>query len=536
MKKVNVFKFFAESIAIAAFVAVIVSCALFTGGESLEEASEIEVPEVTDCDWLFMIYLDGDNNLNDYLFLNLLQCEYGLYLHDRNSPDVKLKILVLWDGLFPTDDKTASISHYHPGSALYELGYRTSAPDSTTDSISNETKNLTFFARNWIKYDDKEKTLEADMGDPDTLRSFLSFASKAYNAKKSVLLISNHGAGPYSATASASSSSRLVCVDSHNPNASSAVGYDALDTNKISPAILSGWGRSLDCLMFDACLCGSVESLYEFKDCTEYMVASPNNIPGYGYPYSAFIGGNFSSGQEEEALCIGTVCCYADFYSSCITGTSSFDQKTSSSPTLSAYRASSSKLEELKKAMDAFALDIEDDATLIAEGKGMADLISGYLYPKNEAGSSLMIALEDTKLEDVECLWYQGTFNSLVDIGFLADKYHDDESNQGKSVASDAEKLQDILEEVVLYSWRGDSLDTSSSVTEGTTGLVTNKGLYPLLNSSGRNYYGLTVCSGTLSENAQKPVRNIGFSSDDYRRSSSFGASSEWGNLLEVLF
>ena len=41
----------------------------------------------------------------------------------------------------------------------------------------------------------------------------------------------------------------------------------------------------IELIMFDACLMSSIETAYEFKDITHYMLASPNSVPGEGFPY-----------------------------------------------------------------------------------------------------------------------------------------------------------------------------------------------------------------------------------------------------------
>ena len=42
-------------------------------------------------------------------------------------------------------------------------------------------------------------------------------------------------------------------------------------------------------IMFDACMMSSVETAYEFKDLTHYMLASPNSVPGEGFPYDKIL-------------------------------------------------------------------------------------------------------------------------------------------------------------------------------------------------------------------------------------------------------
>lgn len=41
----------------------------------------------------------------------------------------------------------------------------------------------------------------------------------------------------------------------------------------------------LDFLLFDACFMESVEVAYALRDCGDYMISSPTEIPGVGAPY-----------------------------------------------------------------------------------------------------------------------------------------------------------------------------------------------------------------------------------------------------------
>ncbi|NDW11434.1 hypothetical protein D0T50_00840 [Bacteroides sp. 214] len=45
----------------------------------------------------------------------------------------------------------------------------------------------------------------------------------------------------------------------------------------------------LDFILFDACYMQSIEVAYELRNCTDYVIASPTEIPGPGAPYQAVI-------------------------------------------------------------------------------------------------------------------------------------------------------------------------------------------------------------------------------------------------------
>lgn len=58
----------------------------------------------------------------------------------------------------------------------------------------------------------------------------------------------------------------------------------------------------LDFLLFDACFMQSIEVAYELRDCTDYFLASPTEIPGPGAPYDRVIPVFFSSVDDTETV------------------------------------------------------------------------------------------------------------------------------------------------------------------------------------------------------------------------------------------
>ena len=61
-------------------------------------------------------------------------------------------------------------------------------------------------------------------------------------------------------------------------------GYN-INIPELSEAIRSGFSKSLDFILFDACMMGTAEVCYELKDMTRYCVASVMETPAYGFPY-----------------------------------------------------------------------------------------------------------------------------------------------------------------------------------------------------------------------------------------------------------
>ncbi|NDV66969.1 clostripain-related cysteine peptidase [Bacteroides sp. 224] len=67
----------------------------------------------------------------------------------------------------------------------------------------------------------------------------------------------------------------------------------------------------LDFILFDACYMQAIEVLYELKDCADYIIASPTEIPGPGAPYQKVIPAMFAN-SENYAENIGRA--YYEYY------------------------------------------------------------------------------------------------------------------------------------------------------------------------------------------------------------------------------
>lgn len=80
----------------------------------------------------------------------------------------------------------------------------------------------------------------------------------------------------------------------------------------------------LDYILFDACFMQAVEVVYELRDCAEYIIGSPTEIPGPGAPYQKVVPAMFKNGISA----INVAGAYYDFYASLYTGHFPADWKT----------------------------------------------------------------------------------------------------------------------------------------------------------------------------------------------------------------
>jgi hypothetical protein len=193
-------------------------------------------------DWTFMVYLDADNNLEAAsidIFLKLSQT--------GSSPDVNVVVQM---------DR-------HPGSDI-NLGYDDRYGNWTDCKRFNVTKGM------WPTSGNATQDLgEVNMGDPDTLRSFVNWTVNNYPAKYYFLALFDHGTGCMG-----------ICYDLTNAS-------DYLSLPELAQA-LTGLPTLIDVLLLDACSMAMTEIAYQIEDCANVLVAPE----GLGYapaPYDRYL-------------------------------------------------------------------------------------------------------------------------------------------------------------------------------------------------------------------------------------------------------
>ena len=232
--------------------------------------------------WTFMVYLAGDNNLEEHGRSDLEEMkEVG------SSPEVT--IVAQFDRM-----QEGATRRYHL------------------------TKGGT------VEEDEVEAHLgETNTGDPRELARFLAWAMNEYPAERYALVLWNHGlgwkeedvygvaqaSGVYHATraqALASLADGFVARTERPPLFASTVdsvlargiayddtSCDFLDNGELKRALgcglLFGGAERFSLLGFDACLMNMLEVAYQVKDVTEYLVGSQETEPSGGWPYGPIL-------------------------------------------------------------------------------------------------------------------------------------------------------------------------------------------------------------------------------------------------------
>jgi len=216
----------------------------------ITQAANIE----SSASWTFMVYLDADNNLDPY-------GPYSLHLMEEVGSTSSVNVVALWDG-------------------LYQPAYMVKVVEGGLEEVEG-------FSLNGI---------EVNMGDPNTLETFVDFTVTKFSAEHYVLVLWDHG------------NDVAGCCWDENPK-------DHLTHPEVAAA-LSQW--HIDILAFDACLMAMIEVAYEYNQYglkTDYLVGSENYVPLYGYPYNTILWDlNQNPAMSELEAAKAIVNRYVEFY------------------------------------------------------------------------------------------------------------------------------------------------------------------------------------------------------------------------------
>lgn len=224
-----------------------------------------EYPTEDSGEWLFMVYLDGANNLEEFAINDFNEMELGLSKLDTAIRD-NIKIIVLFDRISGYDNSNENWT----GTRVFEV-----LPDTDPETINS------IHLKGWWG----SGYGELNVGDPQTLSKFINYCKTYYTYTNHALILWDHGDGVKSPNnLGGTNGSRAICYDDDNND-------DPLYLDEVQQAITAEYNSNskLQILGFDACYMGMVEIAYEFRDIVDYMVASPNLESVGGWDYEAFI-------------------------------------------------------------------------------------------------------------------------------------------------------------------------------------------------------------------------------------------------------
>ena len=348
---------------------------------------------------------------------------------------------------------------------------------------------------------------DCNSGDILTLGKFLKFANERFSAEKKILTIGSHGSGIFGTKKGdenpfeTSLSYRSICPD--NDSSSSKNMMWILESQLPYAFDYAGFKDSekLDLLHLDLCLEGGIEVAYELKKNVKYFLASPEQIPAEGFPYSK-MESLFARGTSIEDFGISCVEIYANqnYYSSGWYNTLTFAS------------LDESYMDELKKSVNALS-------------DYLSNLTNEYLEDiKNKF-------FEPSKL--AKYIRYDGNYAFMYDFGFFVEKLKEyAESNEEPELQALCSKVLSSLEKIIIRSWREKINGSSENLYDDFSG----------------NYYGLSIAVKAIPVNVSNIFYN--YISDYpkkeysgkyllnpyYSSEFSFKNDTSWKNFLSVLY
>lgn len=544
------------------------------------------VQEIIHTDYLMLMYMDGDNNLNDMLYVDLNEVEAGLneVSEADGSPSEGYKsinVIALWDGWAGDTSETPVLNHeasrilklgsdvYNPGSDLSGL-----QTDSRYFNLYYFTEDLSYKAGDWIINSSGDQ--EVNMGDRETLVNFLKWAKERYSADKIVLQFSDHGGGVRSNiketyktpdgithTMPGAGDRRSMAWDD------GAGGESFLKTQDVAYAIKEADLQNIELIIEDVCLGGSIEEAYEFTGLANYYLASPNNVPGRGLDYAYFIKNLVKENTTTELTLKSVISDYKSDYKLTTAQWNefisenktilqnyygiNFDQltvadavnmsiKNENTCTLTAVNIN--RIADVKTALDTVAdLIVNQGQTKTfygvyydtANGKFTTD-VSG-LEEGTYRNATYAEFLREYSARWHEGIVYMGNYVWMHDIGWMISDFagisnstladYSTNKNAWTLLHYACVAVQTALERAIVDSWKdGYATGQLYYKTSLSTSLLSGK------------YYGLSITTGQVNYGVQGGSAVIQDETypEWYETETAFGKDSSWNDLLKLWF
>lgn len=242
--------------------AIIVAC-----GTASAAASKPTPKPAATAEWNVLVFMNGKNNLEEFTVHNWNQ------MAKIGSTD-KVNILVEY----------GRIDGYYKGNGDWKGVKRFRVKKGDKPIASNQLMDL------------GKSGLSTDMGDPAVLEDFIKWGAKTYPAKRTMVVIWNHGQG-FRVAAGPRATHRAVSYDDESGN--------ALFNSDVAQAIKNASGdKKIDVIGFDACLMAMIEPAYELRNRALQLVGSEELEPGEGWDYG-FLSGLVKSPATTDAAGLG---------------------------------------------------------------------------------------------------------------------------------------------------------------------------------------------------------------------------------------
>lgn len=450
-------------------------------------------------DVLFMMYMDGDNNLHDITWKNIIQAQKGLM---NIGSTTKITVVALVDG------NSSYQSEVLIGGKSYLLTLNAYSADeyyntnSSAPVIAAATKDHSQLT-DWVYNGSGIASQEVDMSAGNTLYNFLNWAKNKYTASKTILVMQNHGGGPYN-EAFTSVSARSLCQD----YTTGTKRY--LSTTDVANAINKTFGK-IDLLVEDVCLQCSIEETFGLQDAVNYLIASPNSTFGNTYNYDKIIP-DISSGKSILE-----------------TGRNFVDYNMDFCKNLSISVDSNKDEENSCRELSLTLIDCSQKDTLSNIKAHTSELAEALLNDTDEMQTSYKskrVGKVYNKNGDFNGLSFATTYLYTQDLGIMAYMLANNTPDASQAVKEAAEKLYTDLKNggLIVYSWSGGSEHSWYYSGNSSYG-----DLDYLRITDGKCPWGISITCSTRRNSAGY---NRYYQIDDYGLWSNFANGNKWADLM----
>lgn len=448
---------------------------------------------VENTDVLFMMYMDGDNNLNDTAWWNIAYTQLGLVTAEAKN----ITVIALVDGNKYKTKMTSNGPEGNGKSYLLKLGGYSQDEYTTTES---DLTVYTFISKNSKDYSKSVNWIynynhEVDMSSGNTLYYFLTWAKTHFNANKTILAVQNHGGGPYNELTS-SISSRSICRDDTTDN------NKYLSTTDVATAINKTFGK-IDMLVEDVCLQCSIEEIYGLQDAVQYLVASPNLTFVMSYNYDKII--PYAS-KRETIENIGKYfidCNYKYCKDKSLRENESESYPICMEPSLTLVNCSNKNaLENIKTLTNKFA-----EAIINTDNEQKNICINNIGIPAKNMDTNFYR------------FCYKTSYAYTNDLGAMAYIFANSSNISDVRIKNYANQLVSELTNIIVYAWAGGSEHDWYYSGNPSYGNIP----YFRISSDGKCPWGISI----TCERQFKKIRL-----DNYSNWSNFAKDNKWAELL----
>lgn len=285
------------------FLFVLLSC--LWGGcgnddEKIPEENEKPVEVPTSTTKALFAYFVADNNLDDDIRKNVTTMCQGLL--QMNEP---VTLLVYWDGKRSASNRfwnEPCLLKYVTDGKGHLNGRKVHYSAEELAKVHDRSGNAIYYASDTLTWELAE-VLPCRYTESTEMSSMTGILNDMFAevplATQLGLVLGSHGSG------------WLKYLDGRNARSFGQDGsQDHTMTTPDMAKAIAATGKHFDFVLFDACMMGCAEVCYDFRQVTDYLIASVLDIPSPGFPYNQLTGDLCSYTKKGYAQACATYIAY----------------------------------------------------------------------------------------------------------------------------------------------------------------------------------------------------------------------------------